>query len=205
MTRNTRIALTLGLGVPFLIITGLWAIPVMLVGYLTGYYTGPRANASFLEAHQRAIVTFVENEGFGISRFRPARFWNELYINLEGGTYHSEDIHLIGLTPEKGDRYFCSPSRKSKLPSSPTRPLTGEESAAVAKLRTREVPYVKLKSADPEQAWKVHVLAPLWAEKSCLECHDVSEGSLLGAFDYSLIDTQPEPESSLPKQTAAIR
>ena len=170
----------------------IWPILLLLVGY----HTGPRAHTPFPEAHQRAINTFVASEGFGIGRLgkRPD-FWQEFSIVFENTSYRTAKIRLIGLTPEKGDRYFDSsyPPKKETLLKAEHRPLTSEESEAVTQLREGK-PWTKFLVKPPpknEYDATLRVIAPVFAQKSCLECHDVKEGALLGAFDYWL---EPLPQ-----------
>ncbi|MCW0219112.1 MAG: hypothetical protein OJI67_12380, partial [Prosthecobacter sp.] len=164
----------------------LWPFLMLSVGY----YRGPHRNSPLLEAHQRAVNSFVASEGFGRGRFgqRPD-FWQERTINFEGTEYLVSGLQLLGLTPEFGDRYFTRPfpPKKNHLSEAEHRQLTPEEAEAVAKLRAGE-PWVKLDAPPtPEDTThQIRVIAPLVAQKSCLECHEVKEGTLLGAFDYGL-------------------
>lgn len=171
----------------------LWVFILMFLPILLlwiGYHTGPHRNSPLLEAHQRAVNSFVASEGFGSGRFgqRPD-FWQERTINFEGTEYLVSGLQLLGLTPEFGDRYFTRPfpPKKNHLSEAEHRQLTPEEAEAVAKLRAGE-PWVKLDAPPtPEDTThQIRVIAPLVAQKSCLECHEVKEGTLLGAFGYWL-------------------
>lgn len=86
------------------------SMPSLLVLPLlwSGYWKPPYSQSPFLEAHQRAVKSFVESEGFGFRRFHKPGLWNEASVVFEGGSYTPYQVHLIGLTPEKGDRYFES-------------------------------------------------------------------------------------------------
>lgn len=190
MSRKKRIALKLGILATLVYITReFWGILILLIGYLAGYYESPRSDTPFLEAHQKAVKTFVESEDFGIRRFSKAELWNELSVMFENESYSQYQIYLIGLTPEKGDRYFESRiPRKQAVASAPYRKLTEEEAAAVAKMRAEKLPWVRVTPPQKEEdaAEGIHVMAPVYASTSCLECHQTKEGSLLGAFDYWL-------------------
>jgi|GEM_PF-1599326 len=171
-----------------LILSPVWFPVVYLLGLVVFYgYTTPRSNTPFPEAHQKAITTFVESAGFGGSRMRESKYWFEFSVLFEGARYSKKDIFLLGLTPEYGDRYFTrSVPRKEDLPKATHRSLTSEEAQAVAKLRAGE-PWVKLEvPPNPEKytIGLIRVIAPIFAQQSCLECHEVKEGTLLGAFDY---------------------
>lgn len=151
----------------------------------TGRLLEPHRDAAFQEAHQRAINSFVESRGFGFARLQYPRFWNDRTITFNGRIYQPQSIHLIGLTPERGDRYFDSGTwpAKGELTNQHPRSLSEAESGAVEKLR-EAAPFVAL--ADPAVTNSVRVFAPVPARAECLKCHPVSGGTLLGAFVYSL-------------------
>ncbi|HAL72787.1 MAG TPA: hypothetical protein DCP71_13555 [Verrucomicrobiales bacterium] len=167
-------------------------IPLLLVGYLEG----PNFNSPFPEAHARAVKTFVESQGFGYGRFRRSGYWIEHTVRLEGNLFRPMNVNLIGLTPEEGDRYFEGRMpKKTELTTAKTRKLSEDEAAAVAQIRAGTAPWVRLPAAwetfvgpPRENSYDtIHIIAPITADKSCLECHKVKQGSLLGAFDYEMI------------------
>ncbi|GAA5146136.1 hypothetical protein GCM10023213_38740 [Prosthecobacter algae] len=167
-------------------------IPLLLVGYLEG----PNANSPFPEAHARAVKTFVDSQGFGYGRFRRSGYWMEHSVRLEGNLFRPTNVNLIGLTPEEGDRYFEGRMpKKAELTTAKTRKLSEDEAAAVAQIRAGTAPWVRLPAAwetfvGPPREYSydtVHIIAPITADKSCLECHKVKQGSLLGAFDYEMM------------------
>ncbi len=75
-----------------------------------------------------------------------------------------------------------------RLANVPTRPLNEFEREALAKLRTEEDLVVRY------SANTIRMLGSLRAGKTCLECHSVQRGELLGAFTYELRRTEPMPE-----------
>ena len=166
------------------------ALNPMLLGVLlvfVGRYDASRKNSPLLEAHERATKSFVESEGFGISRFSPTKLWNEISVSYQGQEYRSEKIRLIGLTPEHGNRIFTEsfPPRKYELDESENRSLTEAEANAVKSLRNRSTGESIVSDGIED---KLRVILPLYATKACLKCHSVAEGEILGAFDYSLVE-----------------
>lgn len=154
-----------------------------------GYYESPHDNSPFLEAHERAMRSFVQSKGFGFQRFGKPGFWNERSIHFEGHLYRPFRVSLIGLTPEHGDRYFegYEMPRKADLAAAHSRQLSVEEAAAITQIRTGSTPWIKLPSASSDDvAEAIHVIAPVNARSSCLECHQVKEGTLLGGFVYEM-------------------
>jgi len=168
-------------------------------------YSSPRSKSPFPEAHQRAVNSFVNSAGFGFYRLAKSERWNELSLIFEDTVYRKNTLHLIGLTPELGDRYFEEDApRKKKLPEAKHRPLTKEEAEAIAKIHAG-APWVHL-PAPPYEGYQgeleqIRVIAPIFAQQSCLECHEVKEGTLLGAFDYWLYDPEKISKAD-PKKVA---
>ncbi len=188
--RSLVLALLLGL-LTFLFPEWL-VIPMLLVGYLEV----PHYKSPFPEAHARAVRSFVDSRGFGHGRFGRSGYWNELSVLLEGDYLRPQNVNLIGLTPEYGDRFFEGRMpKKTELTTAKTRKLSAEEAAAVAQIRAGTAPWVRLPAAwetfvgpPPEHSYKtVHIIAPITADSSCLECHHVKQGALLGAFDYEMM------------------
>jgi len=175
-----------------LVAIALW-IPMFMIGpvlfHLPSVWLGkesfPRSGEPFLEAHERAINTFVASQGFGIGRVRSAELWNEQSVKFEGMEYEGNHIRLIGLTAEEGDRYFMESDapKKTRIGEAKWRPLSDWETEAVEKLKSG-ASFVSQPVSDPET--DVRVIAPMCAKESCLECHDVKAGELIGALDYWL-------------------
>jgi len=188
MTTETRYRLVAGTVVLILLSPALVAAWFFFL-FLIGHYTGPSFKTPFPEAHARAVTTFVENEGFGFSRFRRHDLWRELSLDLEGTEYRLHEMHLIGLTSEKGERSFVAQQmpRKASLAEVETRKLTPEETHAITQLRAGQ-PWSKITPPPAPEPAPIRVIAPIFAQQSCLECHEVKEGTLLGAFDYELVN-----------------
>ena len=77
-----------------------------------------------------------------------------------------------------------------------TRPLTDDEKRAIATLKANGTQEVVVTgqglSLSPAP---VGVVGAIRATRSCLDCHDVKEGELLGAFSYTL---EPLPNPRVP-------
>lgn len=148
--------------------------------------------------HNYFVEGFVNTEGFGLSRMmtprQSARF-NVLYV--EGETYRIGTVNLISLgdAPEKGKPtapYAYEAKNgdpvKSRLKTSQKRELTKQEVTALAKLEKGEESILQVDEKNPM------LIGALRASASCVECHHVKEGTLLGAFSYPLISVE-EPSS----------
>lgn len=169
---------------------GLLLLPMVL----SGRYTGMQRDTPFIEAHGKAVNTFVNSKGFGISRMQRKGFWNERSVLFEGVSYVPVAIKLIGLTPEGGNRYFedTHPPEKRTIPTAVHRKLSAVELAAVERIKLGDALYVQIPSMDGDRGMTdVRVIAPIRATSSCLECHKGKVGDLLGAFDYHLIREEP--------------
>lgn len=181
-----------------------WYAVVGLLPFVLGTnLVFPRSKSPFLEAHQRAITTFVDSAGFGGARLRESKYWFDFSLILEGLEYQARDIQLLGLTSEYGDRYYTGlQPKKNKLANATHRPLTTEEKEAVTRLRAGEA-WVKLAvPPNPAEDTSEHirVIAPIFAQASCLECHEVKTGALLGAFDYHLRHFPPREPTPASKK-----
>ena len=164
---------------------------VSLAVYMKVNYVGYRHDSPFLEAHERAIQSFVDSAGFGSSRMRRKEYWNDWSVNIEEETYEVLRVQLIGATEEEGLRYFEStrePPGKEKVSKTPHRALTAREEVIISQLRQRKEPFV-IEVVSEDQVIDLagmRVIAPMFARESCLKCHDAEIGDLLGAFDYRL-------------------
>lgn len=173
----------IGLSILLAISPFLW----FCLGLLTGYYTGYEQGVPFADAHQKAVRTFVAGGNFGHSRFVRSTQWNVWTIQWKDDQHGLESIRLIGLVPEKGERYFEKPylPKKTSLETAVHRELSSEEKAAIQKIRSQSLPWIEMPvSTDSVEKVRVRIIAPVHADKSCLECHEVQVGAILGAFDY---------------------
>ena len=168
----------------------------------SGLYEVMRGGTPFDDAHARAVTTFVESEGFGITRIRKAGLWNEHTITYDDKIYYPHEIRLIGTTPEFGPRLFPDryPPRKEQISDASSRELSADEQEAIERLSTRRSQREELPpeiGADPNLR---RVIAPIFASQDCLRCHSVKVGEMLGAFDYVLM---PSPTRNRAEQDSA--
>jgi hypothetical protein len=167
---------------------GVAALIVIVV--TTRLYTGVRSDTPFVEAHERAVRSFVKSEGFGISRLRRKDLWNEHSVLFENARCMPWAINLIGLTADNGKRYFenARPPKKKEIPTAAHRELAEIELAAVETIQSRDTPFAKLPASKEYQDLRlIRVIAPIRALQDCLECHTGKVGDVLGAFDYHLL------------------
>lgn len=176
--------------------------PILLVLSLVTFfgYTAPRSNTPFPEAHQRAVNTFVDSAGFGFGRLKKGTHWQEHSVIFEGTRYRPDQFHLIGLTPDLGDRYFEGwMPKKEAIARTAHRQPSPEEASAIAQLRAgsswARLPAPLSREYDGERK-QIRVIAPVFAQPSCLACHPVKTGALLGAFDYWLVDASEKEEKT---------
>lgn len=107
-------------------------------------------------------------------------------------------LELVSLLKQEEPRVYESKHlpRMDELRAAPTRPLTKFESASLAQLREGQ----DLPSASTTN--RIEFLGGIRAGKQCLQCHDVAEGTLLGAFSYELRRDPPlsskDPPASEP-------
>lgn len=104
----------------------------------------------------------------------PTELWRVSSIELIG-LWHRESPVVFEQRPSTGFAIL-----KTEL--APTRNVNREESAAIPKLQGD----VQLVGAFDEEASKIRLVGAIRAKQSCIACHDTTEGSLLGAFSYSI-------------------
>lgn len=139
--------------------------------------------SSFAAMHSYFVQQFVESEGFGFSRIMrlDEPYFRELVVN--GRPYQLQRMELVSINGS-GEPFayvndFYNPT-KERLPTAEHRALTEFELSAVKKIKVgREVVY----NGDAEQPVLV---GDIRATRSCLECHSVKPGELLGCMTYEL-------------------
>lgn len=160
------------------------------------------------EAMQAEFVRrFEASPGFGLSRVvRPVFLAPTPMLVWNGATYQVAPPELLGLEDEPiayaprehGHRYYVNNdtnvTRRELRKHFIHRPLTALETNAVFALREgRDLIVLTNRVVTPEAAVErlatapdLFVLGALRAGKSCAQCHQCKEGTLLGAFAYSL-------------------
>ncbi len=165
--------------------------PIIL--YSVGHYEGIKRGTPFEEAHTKAINSFVEEKGFGVSRFRRADLWNEWSVIYDQKEYEVFHIRLIGLSSEYGERLFhqSRPPKKTDLAAASSRPLTPEESLKLSAFSGGSIESIELPPdlTFQDGIWSEtpRVAAPIFASEDCMRCHEGEVGTVLGAFEYFLI------------------
>ena len=108
-----------------------------------------------------------------------------------GINWRANRIQLVSLLLHDEPRVYVSENlpNMEKLSGSDveTRALDDFEAAALEKMRTRELPLVHRATHN-----RILMMGSLRATESCLQCHDVKENDLLGAFSYEFLR---EPQS----------
>lgn len=175
---------------------------------------------SFEEMHKVYTQAFVDSEGFGMSRIltfdEPGR--KSLFVN--GVPHRVAGMELIGLMQQQPVAYISNWMNitRNQLNVYEQRNLTEAELAAMTCLQqggphvwlppatgsthASDIRYdaeslhqqtVNARAIDQEHTEKHGTLiAGLTATNSCVNCHDVPEGTLLGAFIYKM-ERQQQP------------
>lgn len=187
--------------------------------FLTAHgYGKPDSRFDSAEAmHTDHIHRFETTPGFGTSRIMVMPRASELTLAYE--TYLVPKPDLIALE-DKVTAYIspmemisvASLTNRTTRARLQTRPLSELETKAIASLREgrnlvvqpTKFPMATLRGTQEEVSGLLAVGA-LRAKANCAKCHEVAEGTLLGAFSYKLYQTgtataqnvpnAPEPET----------
>src|SRR5262249_23112414 len=92
-------------------------------------------------------------------------------------------LELVSLLKHEAPAAYVSKNlpQMDELKDAPTRPLDAFEQRAVARLRSEEDLVID------DSVDRIRMVGSLRAGKSCLDCHSVRRGNLLGAFTYELV------------------
>ena len=96
-------------------------------------------------------------------------------------------LELVSLLKHKTPRVYESKNlpRMDELADTDTRPLDAFEAASLPQLETRKDLVVESRTN------RIRMLGSLRAGTTCLKCHRVPRGKLLGAFSYQLDRKRP--------------
>jgi hypothetical protein len=144
------------------------------------------------DMHRDAIVDFIGATWSGGMRFgyfksreyvvgfRPHQFGH--YPHLEQPRLQVHRLSLVSLLKHAEPRVYVSDQlpRMDDLRNAPTRPLDRFERAGLDLLLRGE------ELAGAQGPDRVRLLGPIVAGKTCIGCHGVEKGTLLGAFSYDL-------------------
>lgn len=95
-------------------------------------------------------------------------------------------LELVSLLKHETPRVYVSKHlpRMDELTDAPTRPLDGFERDSLVKLLRGDNVVVSAGET------RMQMLGAVRASKTCLKCHAVERGALLGAFTYELAPRQ---------------
>lgn len=171
-------------------------------------------------AHRRGIVDFANPERLGIIGFtkdgnKPKRDLDRVVgfqahafrsmpdVDLPSGTqWRIADLQLVSLLKHDPPAAYLSQNlpRMDELRQAATRPLDSFEFASLDRLRRGEELIVA------EGSLTIRMLGAIRAARQCIECHDVTRGTLLGAFSYRLRrateEGEPAPNEPQPPRRA---
>jgi hypothetical protein len=145
---------------------------------------------ALLSLHDRSFENFLDPErmGYVVDRDRVAGFESHRFSRLPamephraaGGLWKVERLELIGLLSHDRPLVYVSEQLPNleELGDAALRELDDFERGALEQLRAaRDV-------VSAEYASHIRLVGALRAGQSCLECHQVERGDLLGAFSY---------------------
>lgn len=149
---------------------------------------GPPDSADLVEAHTHCRDDFLNPNRMGwfINRDRVFGFFphqfSRLPDRLEKHPWQISRLELVSLLKHDEPLVYVShhlPDMEH-LADAPTRPLNAFESSALEKLRTEQDVVIR------DGGNKIRMVGSLRAATSCLKCHSVQRGELLGAFSYDI-------------------
>lgn len=140
--------------------------------------------SNFHEMHEHYTNSFVNSEGFGISRIIDFNQPEYRKLRIKDNDYQVATMQLIGLTGDKPTVYSANWTgmRRKDLNQMKTRPLTSDEQVSLERLRVG----ADLTWSTSDDQKHVQLIGALRATTSCLQCHEVKPKQLLGAFVYDL-------------------
>lgn len=152
--------------------------------------SAPESNV-LTELHQKGFADFVNPQGFGdakdvqlVAGFQSHRF-RKLPELPEQTRWRISRLELMSLLKFDNPRIYVSENlpRMDELRDTPTRSLNDFEFAALRQLQTDDDLVIDY------QDDSILMLGSIRAFKVCLDCHQVQQGQLLGAFSYRLSRT----------------
>ncbi len=144
------------------------------------------------EFHRAGLVDFFDGERLGHAKHRNHTVGFEAHRFTDGfdssqaigePAWKLNRLELVSLLKHERPRVYVSENlpNMDELREMPTRPVTPFEASAVEQLR-RDQNLVT--EADGNL---LHMLGAIRASETCLKCHNVQHGHLLGAFSYELV------------------
>ena len=150
---------------------------------------GVRHWRSYEQMHDYFVDGFVNSEGAGLSRMptpRQMARWSLFY--MEGTDYGIGNVQLVSLN--KGEKPFAYDTRgdasMKSIHGAKHRSLSQQELRAVGQLNAGRDAVLAGNQDGPL------IVGAVRATASCLECHQVKEGEMLGAFVYRLVPREQD-------------
>jgi hypothetical protein len=152
----------------------------------------PRVDASVDRMHADFLDEFVLMQGFGRLRVTLAASIERSTVKVGGESRVVARRRLIGDWREGGPRLYEPDDHllMKRVAKAKWEPLDAADRAALEKLR----------AGAERVVGDERILGAVRARKSCLECHEVEPGTLLGAFRYDLERPAPGGEIHLVPQ-----
>lgn len=158
----------------------------------------PPAKTGFEPIHATYVSWFIESEGFGNSRMisvrkNPPAEWNtgeDKYVvkavNLIGIVNHEVPVVYTNFLPHET---MAGPAMKSRW-AAQTRALDDFEADALKQFIAKKTDVVT--NADKGTVGsQMRIVGAIRAQASCIKCHEVEKGDLMGAFSYMLEKQAP--------------
>ena len=142
--------------------------------------------------HRHYLDRFINEEGFGARRIGPAPLGARV-LRERGEDYRVATWRLIGLWHHEDGVVYESRTGRKRKGRKRWRPLFDAERKVVARLRDRQ-------SVVFDRSEAPVLFTAVRADRSCLECHAVEEGHVLGVFRFDLTtaDTHAAPGALAP-------
>jgi len=154
--------------------------------------------APLLKMHEAGILDFVNQDSIGFARdrnhvagFRSHRFTETPRLVFPKGqqtaSWRLARLELVSLLKHEAPVAYISKNlpKMDELRDAPTRPLDSFEQQAIDQIRS-DADFMIDDTAD-----RIRMVGSLRASKTCLKCHSVQRGALLGALTYELVPARP--------------
>ncbi len=150
------------------------------------------ARDALLQLHSDGSTGFLDRNFFGatmdkqlVSGFVTHRFYGQMppvKTSTDDQVWSITRLELVSLLKHNEPRVYVSKElpRLAELKDVPTRPLDEFENASLKELWHDEDIIIV------EEPQRIRMLGSLRAQQTCLDCHSVELGQLLGAFSYEL-------------------
>lgn len=137
-----------------------------------------------LALHRRFLKEFIEHQGFG--RMRMVKYVASVPVELDiaNEPHHLLTRRLIGAWREGGARLYEAHEdlKMQRIHRARAGALDAVDAAALTMLKRGEEVVIDRAHA--------RLLGAIRAQQSCLECHEVERGTLLGALRYDFAKTR---------------